>query len=135
VPNAKAIEAVIKTYVRGFTERDPAARQALVDSCFAVDGRLVGPAREIHGRAALADLMARVANDPQWKCVRFTSAIDIRDRAFRFSGVAERHDGTVAENHDCGVVDAAGQIELLMTFIGPLSPPAEPAEEMAFTGA
>lgn len=80
-------------------------------------------------------MMARIANDPRWRCIRLTSAIDVRDRAFRMSGVVERHDGTTAESFDAGVVNAAGQIELLMTFVGPLSPPAEPAEAWPFTSA
>ena len=102
------IEVTVRTYIRAFTERDPALRQALIASCFAADGRLVGPGREIRGRAALDELMARIANDPQWRCIRLTSAIDVRGRAFRMSGVVERHDGTSAESFDSGIVDAAG---------------------------
>lgn len=132
---ANTIEATITTYIRAFTERDPAARAALIESCFAADGRLIGTAREIRGRAELDAMMARIANDPRWRCIRLTSAIDVRDRAFRMSGVVERHDGTTAESFDAGVVNAAGQIELLMTFVGPLSPPAEPAEAWPFTSA
>jgi hypothetical protein len=125
VAMAIAVESAVKAYIRAWAERDPAARAALIASCFAADGRLVGPAKEIHGRAELAQLMARFSASRRWFRIRLTSAIDVRDRAFRFSGVVECDDGTVAESFDSGIVNAAGQIELLMTFAGPLSPPSE----------
>lgn len=64
----------IESYLRAWTERDRAARAALIEACWAIDGRLVTKGREIHGRVALAEEMARL--DPQLLRIRRTSVID-----------------------------------------------------------
>jgi hypothetical protein len=116
-----AVEIAVETYIRAWSERDPAVRAKMVEACFAADGRMVTRSREIRGRAALADLMTRTLADPQLLRIRATSAIDAQGTTFRFRGVAERRDGTRAEAFDAGEIDAAGQISLLLTFAGPLA--------------
>lgn len=114
------IEVVARTYVAAWTERDPAKRASLVESCFAPDGRMVTRGRELRGRAALLEEMAKQLANPELVDVRLTSVIDAGATTFRFRGVAEFRNGDVFENHDAGEVDANGQIKLLLTFPGPL---------------
>jgi hypothetical protein len=118
MPNA--VETAVDTYIRAWGERDPAVRASMIEACFAAEGRIVTRSREIRGRAALADEMAKIRADPQFLRVRVTSAIDARGTTFRFRGVADRRDGTSPENFDAGEIDAEGRIALLLTFAGPL---------------
>jgi hypothetical protein len=120
-----AVEQAVDTYIRAWSERDPAVREKMIEACFAADGRLVTRSGEIRGRAALAAMMTRILADPQLQRVRVTSAIDASGTTFRFRGVVERRDGTSPESFDAGEVDASGRISLLLTFAGPLGEPQE----------
>lgn len=76
--------------------------------------------REVRGRAALLDEMARIHADPRLSRIRVASAIDARHTTFRYRGVVEFTDGTSAEAFDAGEIDATGLISLVLTFGGPL---------------
>jgi hypothetical protein len=119
------VEAAVDTYIRAATERDPEARAAMLEACFAADGRIVSRSREIRGRAALADEISRFLADPQLLRVRVVSVIDAGSTTFRFRSVVERRDGTNLEFFDAGEVDATGRISLLLTFAGPLGGAAD----------
>jgi hypothetical protein len=54
---SNAIEAAVDTYIRAWSERDPALREKLLEACFAADGRLVTRWRVIRGRDALMSLL------------------------------------------------------------------------------
>ena len=125
MPNS--IESTIETYVQAWSERDPVLRASLIEACFAPQGRIVTRGREIVGRAAFADSVAKLHADPEFLRARLTSAIEVGQTSFRFSGVVERRDGSLSvESFDSGEVDGAGRISLLLTFTGPLAPRAEP---------
>jgi hypothetical protein len=115
-----AVEVAVDTYIRAASERDPGRRAALLEQCFAEDGRLVTSSREIRGRAALAEMFQRFWADPGTVCVRLTSAIDAGATTFRYRAVTERRDGTSFEVFDAGEIDGAGRISLILTFAGPL---------------
>jgi hypothetical protein len=115
-----AVEVAVDTYIRMWSETDPALRAAMLEACFAAEGRMVTRSREIRGRAAFAEFMASFLADPQVLRVRVNSAIDAKGTTFRFHAVVERHDGTSAESFDAGQIDADGRISLLLTFAGPL---------------
>src|SRR5688572_8976442 len=121
-----AVEAAVDTYIRAWSERDPEARARMLEACFAVDGRIVERHQTTLGRAALAALVERFLDDPQWARVRVTSAIDAVGTTFRFRAAIDRHDGTTLELFDAGEVDAAGRIRLILTFVDPLgaAPPS-----------
>jgi hypothetical protein len=114
------IERVVDTYLRAWTERDPALRQELLEACFAVDGRLVTRHRVIAGRAALAADMERFHTSFQVRSVRRLSAIDTGHTTFRVRGVVEFQDGKIAEGFDAGEIGADGKITVVLTFDGPL---------------
>jgi hypothetical protein len=120
MPNA--IERVVETYIRAWSERDATLREQLLEACFAVDGRFVTRRRVLRGRAALAADMARFHAEVPWRRIRRLSEIDSGDSTFRVRGVVDFNDGTSVESCDVGEVDASGKISLLLTFDGPLAP-------------
>src|SRR3954469_6241699 len=114
------VEVAVDTYIRAWSEPDPAVRATMIEACFAANGRIVTHSREIRGRAALADEMTSVLADPGLLRIRVISAVDARGTTFRFRAVAERRDGRCLESFDAGEVDAEGRISVLLTFGGPL---------------
>jgi hypothetical protein len=123
---ASAVEVAVDTYIRMWSEPDPAVRASLLEACFAEDGRMVTQSREIRGRVAFAELMTSFLADPQFLRIRVISAIDAKGTTFRFRAVVERRDGGVLESFDAGQIDAEGRIALLLTFAGPLGEAANP---------
>lgn len=116
-------------YVRAWSQPDAALRAQLIEQCFAANGRLLTRGRDIRGRSALAEEIARFWTSPaasELVAIRLVSQIDTGPLTFRLRGMGELRDGTLAESNDWGVVDAAGQIELVMTFSGPLGEAATP---------
>ncbi len=112
---SSAIEQAVEAYVCAWNERDPAARAALIEKCFAVDGRIVTRSRTIRGREGLEREIVGLQSDPQWRLVRLGS-LDATGATFRLHGFADRHDGTSAYAFDAGEVDAEGRIVLILTF-------------------
>lgn len=118
MPNA--VEIAVDTFIRAWSEPDPAVRAKMVDACFAPAGRMVTRSREIRGRAALLEEMARLRADPRLLRIRVISAIDAQGTTFRYRAVADLRDGTSPESFDAGEIDADGRISLVLTFAGPL---------------
>jgi hypothetical protein len=114
------VELAVDTYIRAWRERDRAVRATLLEACFAADGRFVTRSRELVGRAALAELMARVHADPENARIRVTSPIDAQGITFRFRAAVDRLDGTSPETFEAGQIDADGRISLVLTFTGAL---------------
>jgi hypothetical protein len=111
----------VELYIRAACERDPAARAALLDSCFAVNGRLVTTSREFRGRAAVAEMLTRFHASAEPPRIRITSAVDVRGTIFRFRSAVDLPGGTSQEFFDAGELDADGRIQLIVTFAGPLA--------------
>lgn len=111
------VENAVASYIQVFHERDPAVRTALLETCFAENGRFVTRSREMRGRAAIAEMATRLFADPELTGVRVT-AIDAQGTTFRFRSVVERRDGTTAEFFDAGEIDGDGRIALILTFSG-----------------
>jgi hypothetical protein len=115
-----AVEDAVDTYIRMWSEPDPAVRAKMLDACFAAEGRMVTRSREIRGRVAFAEMMTSLLADPQLLRIRVVSAVDAKGTTFRFRAVVERRDGSIIESFDAGQIDADGRISLLLTFAGPL---------------
>lgn len=115
------VEVAVDTYIRAASERDPRARAELLEACFAEEGRMVTPSREIRGRAALAEMLDRFLSSPDVLGIRVTSAVDARGTTFRYRAVADMKDGRSLEAFDAGEIDEEGRIRLILTFAGPLS--------------
>ena len=119
-----AVQIAVERYIQASSERDPAARAALLEDCFAADGRLVTRGREIRGRAALSAEIGKFLADPLFLRIRLTSAIDARGTTYRMRAVIDRRDGTTSlESFDAGEIDADGRISVILTFTGPLGEP------------
>jgi hypothetical protein len=116
------VETAVDTYIRASREHDRGVRAAMLEACFAADGRVVTRSREIRGRAALADEIERLLANPQLLRIRVLSVIDAGKTTFRFRSAVEYIDGKVLEFFDAGEVDATGRISILLTFAGPLAP-------------
>jgi hypothetical protein len=117
---ASAVEVAVHTYIRAAKEPDVTLRGQLLEACFAENGRMITPSREIRGRAALAEMFTRFYATQQVLRIRLTSAVDARGTIFRYRAVAEMRDGTSAEAFDAGEIDESGRISLILTFAGPL---------------
>src|SRR5437016_3337674 len=115
------VKDAVDAYISAASEPDPVARAALLEACFAEDGRIVTRNREIRGRAAVADMFATLHADPQFLRIQIVSAIDAQGTTFRFLSAVERRDGQSREFFDAGQVDATGRISLIFTFAGRLS--------------
>lgn len=114
-----AVDAAVRTYLEILAERDPNARAALVEACWAAEGRLVSPRGCVQGHAALSAMVTRFVDDPSWIRVRVV-ALDICERSFRLRALVDQRDGTSQEVFDAGEVDGSGKISLILTFNGPL---------------
>ncbi|MCE9572538.1 MAG: hypothetical protein K8W52_05230 [Deltaproteobacteria bacterium] len=115
------VETAALTYIRASAERDPVARAALLEACFAADGRFVTRSRVILGRAAVDAMIGRALADPEMLGFRMLSAIDAVGTTFRYRSVVDRRDGTTMEFFDAGEIDADGRIATLLVFAGPLA--------------
>lgn len=115
---ASPVETAVATYIEVFSERDPAKRAAMLETCFAENGRFVTRTRETRGRAAIAAMATQLFADPSVAGVRVT-ALDAQGTTFRFRSVVDKKDGSTAEFFDAGEIDADGRIALIFTFPGP----------------
>lgn len=115
-------ELAARRYVDLWSERDREARAALLEACFAVDGRIVSHTRTFHGRAEIAAMIDAALADPRGLTARLTSVIDAGGSTFRFRSIGEYADGSPSfEGLDVGEIDASGRIIALYVFGGPLA--------------
>ena len=115
---ASPVEQAVATYIEVFSERDPAKRAAMIETCFAENGRFITQSRETRGRAAIATMATQLFADPTVARVRVL-ALEAKGTTFRFRSVVEKHDGSTFEFFDAGEIDADGRIALILTFPGP----------------
>ncbi len=115
------VETAVQTYVRAVGEHDPAARERLIEACFAEGGRIVTRSAVIRGRAGVDAMIARFLADPQMLGFRMASVVDAAGTTFRYRSIVERRDGTSIEFFDAGEIDADGRIATLLVFAGPLA--------------
>ncbi|MEO8548433.1 MAG: hypothetical protein ABI678_00595, partial [Kofleriaceae bacterium] len=56
-------ELAARTYIEAAHERDPVRRAALLEACFAEDGRVVARSRVFRGRAEISKLIDELYAD------------------------------------------------------------------------
>src|SRR5512142_3354453 len=103
------VEIAVDTYIRVFSESDPAKRAALIESCFASNGRIVTRSREIRGRAGVQEMAERFLEDPEVLRIRVV-AVDAQNTTFRLRALTELRDGRTLEVNDAGEIDSDGRI-------------------------
>jgi hypothetical protein len=115
-------EAAARKYVEMWTrlDLDRDARRALLDACWAADGRIVARGMTIRGREAVWASMEGFFANLNGRKNRLTSEIDANDNSFRFRAALDNPDGASLEVHDIGEIDADGRIVVIYTFNGPL---------------
>jgi hypothetical protein len=115
------VQTAVETYIRATTERDPALRMKLAEACIAPEIRIVTRSRELRGRAALLEEMARFLANPEFAGIRILSTLDAQGTTFRFRSCVVHRDGREDEFFDAGEIDETGRIRLLLLFAGSLA--------------
>src|SRR6185295_854880 len=104
-----------------WTERDPEARRAQLDACFAASGRLVTRSRTFRGRDEIAAMVDAALADPRGLSAGRTTAIEAAGAAFRFATSGEFADGSPGFiGEDAGEIDGDGRIAVLYALAGRL---------------
>jgi hypothetical protein len=117
-----AAELAVRRYIAAWQARDREARLALLEACFAIDGRTSMSGQTVEGRAALDEAIEAMYADPQGAMVHLTGAIDAAGPAFRFRASVVYADGSMGgEFMNMGEIDAEGRIVALYTFVEPLA--------------
>jgi hypothetical protein len=117
-----AIEAVVTAYCEAWNVDDPAVRDRILAPVWADDATYTDPTVHTIGRAPLVAHIGTVcARYPGSRIVR-TSAVDLHHRVFRFTWKKVLVDGTsLPEGIDFGELTAAGTIQRIIGFFGPVS--------------
>jgi hypothetical protein len=111
----------VELYIRAAMTPDAPMRAALLEQCFAIDGRLVSTGHDFRGRDAVAAMLTRFHTNAAPPRIRITRAVDLRGTIFRFRSAVDLPDGTTQEFFDAGELDSNGRIKLILTFAGPLA--------------
>lgn len=126
-----ALAALVDAHLAAYADPDAARRAAVVQRIWADGGRLIDPPLAASGHAGIADqgglLLARF---PGHRFVR-SSGIDHHHGVARYAWQLCGPDGAVVlEGLDIAEVDAAGRLQQVTGFFGPL-----PQREAAATAA
>ncbi len=118
-----AVGTAVDSYLRAWREPDPAARQALLEQCWAVDGVYCDPLGQVTGRDGLADHIAGFQAGQPGALIELVSGVDEHDGWLRFGWRMRAPDGSVVvEGTDFGELDGDGVLRRIIGFFGPLPP-------------
>jgi hypothetical protein len=113
--------AVVEKYAAAWREMDPAARAALLETCWADDGVYCDPQSRVEGRDGLSALIASFHDEYPGAHIDVVSGVDEHDGHLRFAWRMYAADGSVAlEGMDFGEVDGQGALRRIVGFFGPL---------------
>src|ERR1043166_9359886 len=113
-----------RRYIDAWFEPDRDRRTALLESCFAVDGRVSVLGKLMRGRAELAAAIDAFHDDPRKLVAVMTSAIEAGEISFRFRARFSFPYGRLhSELVDVGEIGGDGRITALYTFADPLGDP------------
>ncbi len=114
-------ELAARRYIEAWLEPDRDRRAALLEACFAVDGRISVFGKPLRGRTELAAMIDAFQIDPRKPAAALTSPIEAGQTSFRFRARFTFPDGRLhAELVDIGEIDGDGRIAALYTFADPL---------------
>ena len=123
--NEARVRASVEDYVAAWNERDATQRQRLIERSCAVDLLLCTARRRVHGRDALAAMIAEFqARCPGARAV-LASKVDVQGSLVRYAGLVEGVPSAPANGEalDTGECDEEGRIRFLLTFVGATLPP------------
>jgi len=112
--------SAVDLYIAASSERDDAKRLAMLDTCFAANGRFVMRSRTLVGPAAVSAMIGETLANPAIAGVELTSAVDQVGTTFRYASVVVKHDGTRLAFFDAGEVGEDGKIVTMLVFAGTL---------------
>jgi hypothetical protein len=114
---------IVTLYMTARNEVDAAARDRLLEQCWADDAVYVDPNVEVAGRAALSRHIANVQAQRPGAKLEFVSGIDAHHNVLRFLWRLVRADGTAgATSIDFGETGADGRLIRMVGFFGPPPP-------------
>jgi hypothetical protein len=114
------IATVVTQYMAAWNEHDSAARETLLQRCWADGGVYLDPTVELSGADALSRHIAKVqASRPGARLERM-SGIDIHHNVLRFLWRLVRGNGTFGEvSIDFGEIGPDGRLIKIIGFFGP----------------
>jgi hypothetical protein len=116
-------DTVVDTYTRAWAEPDRAARRALLERCWAVDGVYCDPLGQVTGRDGLDEHITGFQAAQPGARFEVVSGIDEHDGYLRFAWQMRAADGSVAAvGTDFGELDGDGVLRRIIGFFGPLPP-------------
>ena len=123
-----ATTRVIDAYLDAYSEPDRARRAATVADIWSGDGRLIDPPLEGRGHDGIsAQADALLSQFPGHRFVR-SSAVDAHHGFARYGWQLKNGAGAVVlEGQDFAEIDAAGRLQRVVGFFGPLTPLAAAA--------
>jgi hypothetical protein len=115
------LATVVDTYLGMWNEEDAAARAAIIEQAWAVDGRYVDPLLEATGHAALSDMVAGVHAQFPGQRFRRTTGVDGHHDQVRFGWELVTPDGAVTvAGLDVGEIGDDGRFRRIVGFFGPI---------------
>jgi SAM-dependent methyltransferase len=117
------VKEVLRAYGAVWSERDPAARMALLEQCLVEDAEVIDPDYRLCGRQAVSDDVERFHRETPSFRAALKSGFDAHDGWVRFAVAVLDGDGKVVRE-GLDVVELAddGRIARVITFWGDLPP-------------
>jgi hypothetical protein len=110
---------IVTQYMAAWNEADPAARQSLLEQCWADGGVYIDPNAELTGRQALLEHISKVQAGRPGARLEFMSGIDVHHNVLRFLWRLMRADGTYGDTSiDFGEIGPDGRLIKMIGFFG-----------------
>jgi len=111
------INSVVARYLQAWNEKDPAARRAIIDEVWAVDGHYTDPMADLVGQDALDAVIAAVQG--QFPGFVFTlGSVDAHHDLARFTwNLGPEGEEALVVGFDVARLDGAGRIQSIQGFL------------------
>jgi hypothetical protein len=109
-------------YIATWNETDPAARRALIDEIWAVDGRYIDPLAEVTGRDQIDAVIAAAQGQFAGMTFRLAGAVDAHHDQARFTWELGPEGTAVVVGFDVAQRDADGRLALVLGFLDRVPP-------------